>query len=85
MIKAGDTGGFPSPVGGGGSPFVTPPLTSSPSGGGFNTPTSSAGGGGGHSYSHGYGDMDIPSSESMAGGLGSLAGKGDFDRRKKKK
>ena len=30
-------------------------------------------------------ECDIPSSDSMAGGLGSIAGKGDFDRRKKKK
>ena len=30
-------------------------------------------------------DCDIPPSDSMAGGLGSIAGKGDFDRRRKKK
>ena len=30
-------------------------------------------------------DCDIPTSDSMAGGLGSIAGKGDFDRRRKKK
>ena len=30
-------------------------------------------------------DCEIPSSDSMAGGLGSIAGKGDFDRRRKKK
>ena len=31
-----------------------------------------------------YTDCDIPQSDSM-GGLGGLAGKGDFDRRKKRK
>ena len=30
-------------------------------------------------------DCEIPTSDSMAGGLGSIAGKGDFDRRRKKK
>ena len=30
-------------------------------------------------------DCDMPTSDSMAGGLGSIAGKGDFDRRRKKK
>ena len=30
-------------------------------------------------------DCEIPTSDSMGGGLGSIAGKGDFDRRRKKK
>ena len=30
-------------------------------------------------------DCEMPTSDSMAGGLGSIAGKGDFDRRRKKK
>ena len=30
-------------------------------------------------------DCEMPTSDSMGGGLGSIAGKGDFDRRRKKK
>ena len=66
----------------GGNPYVTPPLTSSPSGG--FTPTASSQQFMPQHQQQPY-DCDIPSSDSMAGGLGSIAGKGDFDRRKKKK
>ena len=70
----------------GGNPYVTPPLTSSPSGG-FTTPTASSQQFLPHQQHqpHQPYDCDIPSSDSMAGGLGNIAGKGDFDRRKKKK
>ena len=68
-----------------GGGYVSGPMVNSPSGG-FSTSSQ---------MSHpAYGGMmgqmppgmecDIPMSESM-GGLGALAGKGDFDRRKKKK
>lgn len=52
-----------------------------PRGGGFVTAPMSAGGG---LHSVYLGDTEMVQSDSMAG-LGGLAGKGDFDRRKKKK
>ena len=82
-----------------GNPYVTAPIANSPSG--SFTPVqilqqqqqySNAqqmlqhpSYGGGLSQQQGMPDCDIPTSDSMAGGLGSIAGKGDFDRRKKKK
>ena len=50
-------------------------------GGGYVTAPLSVGGGGSMVY---MGDSEMVQSDSM-GGLGPLAGKGDFDRRKKKK
>ncbi len=70
-----------------GGAYVTGPMVGSPGSdtGGF------IGGVGGQIGSHpAYsggpgGECDIPLSESVGTGLGGLAGKGDFDRRKKKK
>jgi hypothetical protein len=65
------------------APFVTMPMSNSPSGGfapqmhPMSQHPSAA--------SSVYGECDIPSSDSMAAGLGGLAAKGDFDRRKKKR
>ena len=63
--------------------YVTMPMTNSPSGGfapqmhQMSQHQSSA--------SSIYGECDIPTSDSMNAGLGGLAAKGDFDRRKKKR
>ena len=66
------------------APYVTMPMSNSPSGGfaphqihPMSQHPSAA--------SSIYGECDIPSSDSMAAGLGGLAAKGDFDRRKKKR
>ena len=83
-----------------GSPYVTAPLSNSPSG--SFTPVqvmqqqqmhySNAqqmvqhpSYQGGMQQQQNVSDCEIPTSDSMAGGLGSIAGKGDFDRRRKKK
>jgi hypothetical protein len=60
-------------------PYVTLPLSNSPSGGFAPQlhPMQSA--------ASVYGEADLPTSDSMAAGLGGLAAKGDFDRRKKKR
>ena len=80
-------------VAGGG--YVTGPMVNSPSGGGFQTHSGVAShpaySGGSSTLDSRTGSLglgsecDIPMSESMGAGLGGLAGKGDFDRRKKKK
>ena len=62
-----------------GGAYVTGPLVNSVSGGFSSSQISS------HPAYGGVMECDIPTSESMGGGLGGLAGKGDFDRRKKKK
>jgi len=61
-----------------GSPYVTLPMSNSPSGGfaPLHHPMSSP--------MQMYGG-EMTNSDSMAGGLGTLSGKGDFDRRKKKR
>jgi len=65
------------------APYVTMPMSNSPSGGfvpqmhPMSQHPSAA--------SSIYGECDIPTSDSMAAGLGGLAAKGDFDRRKKKR
>ena len=80
-------------VAGGG--YVTGPMVNSPSGGfqqqqhGVSSHPAYSGGSStldSRTGSIGLGsECDIPMSESMGAGLGGLAGKGDFDRRKKKK
>lgn len=68
----------------GGSYVTGPMMVNSPSGGGgFASPGSSSAAPSPHPA---YSDCEmLPTSESMGAGLGGLAGKGDFDRRKKKK
>eukprot|EP00095_Tigriopus_kingsejongensis_P008850 maker-scaffold15_size728074-snap-gene-3.13 protein:Tk08850 transcript:maker-scaffold15_size728074-snap-gene-3.13-mRNA-1 annotation:"liprin-alpha-1 isoform x12" len=73
-----------------GGAYVTGPMVNSPSGGFQNMGMHNAYGTSHHpAYSSGPGsasmECDIPSSDSMGAGLGGLAGKGDFDRRRKKK
>lgn len=84
-----------------GGSYVTGPMVNSPSGGFIpqgaaqgSHPAYSHGSVGGYgtlgsiasSHLGGGGvETDLPTSDSMGGGLGGLAGKGDFDRRKKKK
>jgi hypothetical protein len=65
-----------------GSPYVTMPLSNSPSGG-FAPPSVHPMAQ--HPSNMYVGECDMSSSESMGTGLGGLAGKGDFDRRKKKR
>eukprot|EP00094_Tigriopus_californicus_P005250 TCALIF_05061-PA protein Name:"Similar to PPFIA1 Liprin-alpha-1 (Homo sapiens)" AED:0.11 eAED:0.11 QI:0/0.91/0.84/1/0.66/0.92/13/1290/1222 len=72
-----------------GGAYVTGPIVNSPSGG-FQPMSSNSSTISYHpAYSSGPGpsamECDIPSSDSMGAGLGGLAGKGDFDRRRKKK
>jgi hypothetical protein len=61
-----------------GSPYVTMPMSNSPSGG-FAPPH--------HPMSSPLPmySGEMTNSDSMGGGLGALSGKGDFDRRKKKR